>query len=71
MLFLCQDVGHKFLNYLLQEQRFEDAAKLCVKIYGRNKELWESEAYRFSKIGQLRVINARHLESHLVNLLVF
>jgi hypothetical protein len=43
------------LNYLIEQNRFEDAAKLCVKIFGRNKELWEAEAYKFAKMGQLKV----------------
>ncbi|XP_060554893.1 vacuolar protein sorting-associated protein 41 homolog isoform X2 [Ruditapes philippinarum] len=51
-----QDIGRQFLNYLIEQNRFEDAAKLCVKIFGRNKELWEAEAYKFAKMGQLKCL---------------
>lgn len=54
-LFYFKDVGHKYLNFLIGQRRYEDAARRCVNIYGRNKDLWEAEAYRFAKIGQLKV----------------
>lgn len=60
-------MGLKFLNYLIDERRFEDAARLCTKIYGRNKDFWEAEAYRFAKIGQLKVhFCLRYFKSLLV-----
>ncbi|XP_045167945.2 vacuolar protein sorting-associated protein 41 homolog isoform X2 [Mercenaria mercenaria] len=49
-----QDIGRQFLNYLIDQRRFEDAAKLCVKIFGKNKDLWEAEAYKFARMNQLK-----------------
>ncbi|XP_052801970.1 vacuolar protein sorting-associated protein 41 homolog isoform X2 [Mya arenaria] len=48
------DIGRSFLNYLLENGRFEDAARLCVKVFGKNKDYWEAEAYVFAKLGQLK-----------------
>ena len=50
-----QDIGKKFLNDLIDQERYEDAARLCKKIFGQNKDLWEQEAYRFAGIHQLKV----------------
>lgn len=43
------------MDYLIEQQRFEDAAKLCRRIFGKDKEKWEAEAYKFARIGQLKV----------------
>ncbi|KAL5007431.1 hypothetical protein ScPMuIL_016237 [Solemya velum] len=51
-----QEIGRRYLNFLLEEQRFDDAAQLCVKILGKNKDLWETEVYKFTKIKQLKAI---------------
>ncbi|KAL4222561.1 Vacuolar protein sorting-associated protein 41 [Mactra antiquata] len=49
-----QAIGRKFLDYLTEQRRYEDAAKLCRRIFGKDKEKWEAEAYKFARIGQLK-----------------
>ncbi|KAH3717295.1 hypothetical protein DPMN_060078 [Dreissena polymorpha] len=49
-----QEVGLKFIEYLLECKRYEDAAKLCVKVCKKNKALWEAQAYEFMKKGELK-----------------
>ncbi|ELU13950.1 hypothetical protein CAPTEDRAFT_174173 [Capitella teleta] len=51
-----QDIGQQFLDHLIEEEQFEKAARMCVKILGKNKDLWESEVFRFAQIQQLKVI---------------
>ncbi|KAI0227033.1 Vacuolar protein sorting-associated protein 41 [Lamellibrachia satsuma] len=51
-----QDIGKQYLNFLLAEERYEDAARLCVKILGRNREMWEEEVFKFAQIHQLKAI---------------
>lgn len=50
-------VGRVYLDYLLACGRYEDAGKLCLKVLGRNKKLWEEEVYKFARVHQLRSIS--------------
>lgn len=50
-----QAIGRTYLDFLVHQQKFAEAVKMCVKILGKRKDLWEEEIYKFAKIGQLRV----------------
>ncbi|XP_006824071.2 vacuolar protein sorting-associated protein 41 homolog [Saccoglossus kowalevskii] len=50
------EIGKTYLNHLLDEEEYDQAARMCVKILGKNKDLWESEVYKFAKIQQLKSI---------------
>lgn len=43
------------MDSLIKEGDFDQAAKLCVKLFGKNKEMWENEAYKFANLRQLKV----------------
>ncbi|KAL8579065.1 hypothetical protein ACOMHN_036004 [Nucella lapillus] len=49
-------IGRAYLDYLLEEEQFAEAVKMCPKILGKRKDLWEEEIYKFANIGQLRAI---------------
>ncbi|KAK6166083.1 hypothetical protein SNE40_022857 [Patella caerulea] len=49
-------IGQDYLHYLLEEEQYDDAGLLCVKILGKKKDLWEEQVYKFSKIKQLKAI---------------
>ncbi|KAH9500097.1 Vacuolar protein sorting-associated protein 41 [Bulinus truncatus] len=49
------DIGRKYLDYLLEEEAYDDAGRLCVKILGKKKESWEVEIYKFADIHQLKL----------------
>lgn len=51
-----QDIGREYLTYLLEDREYEEAARLCVKILGKNKAMWEEEVYKFSQLRQLKAI---------------
>lgn len=51
-----QAIGRAYLDYLLEEQDYDEAGRLCVKILGKKKESWEEEIFKFAKIHQLKVI---------------
>ena len=45
-----------YLNYLHENEKYDEAAKQCVKILGKNRLLWEEEVYKFARIQQLKCI---------------
>lgn len=47
-------VARLYVDHLLAEQRFEEAAQLCSRTFGSDTVLWEEEVYKFVKIQQLR-----------------
>ena len=54
-----QDVGNKYLDYLIDEQLYEDAARLCVRHLANNRQQWQREAFRFNELGKLKVSEAK------------
>ncbi|CAL1533068.1 unnamed protein product [Lymnaea stagnalis] len=48
-------IGRAYLDYLLEEEAYDEAGRLCVKILGKRKESWEEEIYKFAKIQQLKL----------------
>lgn len=48
-------MARQYLDYLLSEENFEEAAMQCPRILGKNKELWEAETLKFHKLRQLKV----------------
>lgn len=52
------NVGRVYLDYLLKTKNYNDAGKLCLKLFGRDKKLWEDEVYKFAKEHQLRSISS-------------
>ena len=51
-----QEIGRQYLTYLLEDKEYEEAARLCVKILGKSKAMWEEEVYKFAQIHQLKAI---------------
>lgn len=50
-------VGVQYIDHLLSENKYEDAAALCFRICTYdNKTLWESQIMKFAEINQLRVL---------------
>lgn len=47
-----------YLDHLLALGQYEDAAKLCLRAFGKDKVLWEEEVYKFVNVHQLRAISA-------------
>lgn len=50
-------VGRAYLDHLLSVSKFNEAGKLCLKILGNNKNLWEEEVFKFARCHQLRAIS--------------
>ena len=48
------NVGLKFLDHLLEQHKFEEAGKLCVRIFADDKNLWQENFFKFK--GELRKI---------------
>ncbi|CAG2062815.1 unnamed protein product [Timema podura] len=51
------EVGRAYLDHLLAKNKFDDAGKLCLKIYGNNKLLWKDDVFKFARVQQLRAVS--------------
>lgn len=47
-------VARLYLDHLLEQKRYDEAAKLCKQAFGNDKVLWEEEVFKFVKVQQLR-----------------
>lgn len=47
-------VARLYVDHLLAEHKYEEAAQLCSRTFGSDTVLWEEEVYKFVKIQQLR-----------------
>lgn len=54
--FSVVDVAKLYVDFLISQQKFEQAAKVCFEIFENNKDLWEEEVYKFVKVRQLRAV---------------
>ncbi|XP_052856040.1 vacuolar protein sorting-associated protein 41 homolog isoform X3 [Drosophila gunungcola] len=50
-------VARLYINHLLTLKQYEEAAKLCLRVLGNNKSLWEEEVFKFVKCQQLRSVS--------------
>lgn len=50
-------VGVQYLDHLLSEHLFEEAAILCARICKNEKVLWENQIVKFAEVNQLRAIS--------------
>lgn len=47
-------VARIYVDNLLAEHRYEEAAQLCSRTFKNDTALWEEEVYKFVKIQQSR-----------------
>jgi vacuolar protein sorting-associated protein 41 len=46
-----------YVDHLLSQAKYDEAAKLCLRVFENNKDLWEEEVYKFVKVKQLRSVS--------------
>lgn len=70
-------VGVQYLDHMLSEQLFEEAAKLCARICKNDKLLWETQILKFDAVNQLRAVSLyvpktpdQALSSHIYELII-
>lgn len=51
-------VARLYVDHLLSCEKYDEAAKLCLQVFGNNKDLWEEEVYKFVKVKQLRSVSS-------------
>ncbi|KAK3752405.1 hypothetical protein QZH41_008609, partial [Actinostola sp. cb2023] len=51
-----QDIGRAYLKWLMDNENYEQAARMCVKVLNDDKKLWEDEVYKFARKHQLKAI---------------
>ncbi|KAG7303143.1 hypothetical protein JYU34_013175 [Plutella xylostella] len=71
-------VGVQYLDHLMAEQLFEEAAILCARICKNDKVLWENQILKFAEVNQLRTISPyvpkipeQALSSHIYELIFY
>lgn len=52
--YTVESIGIAYLDHLLHRGLYDTAGKLCLKIFGANKALWEEEIFKFATVHQLR-----------------
>lgn len=50
-----QAIGLQYFSHLIGQKQYEQAAELCRKILGKNKELWEEHICCFAQLQQIGV----------------
>lgn len=51
----CERIGHMYLDYLFNLERYEEAASRSVTLLGKCKETWEFYFYKFQDKGKVKV----------------
>lgn len=51
--FDAEEIGKKYLNWLVEEDRYSEAARVASKILGRNVQAWEDWIFLFVEKGKL------------------
>ncbi|XP_050671127.1 vacuolar protein sorting-associated protein 41 homolog [Leptidea sinapis] len=71
-------VGVQYLDHLLSEHMYDDAAILCARICKNDKVLWENQILKFAEVNQLRAISSyvprnpdQALNSHIYELIFY
>ncbi|KAF6213794.1 hypothetical protein GE061_011516 [Apolygus lucorum] len=57
-------VGQEFIDHLMANKKYEEAAALCPKIVGADKMKWEQELRKFANVNQLRTLSGYLPTSH-------
>lgn len=51
-----QSIGGVYLDHLLAQNQFQEAAKLCLNVFGRDRAPWQEYIYKFARVHQLRAV---------------
>src|SRR5690606_15343062 len=51
------EIGQRFLEHLVDNDKFSEAAEQCPNILGNDKKLWEEWILKFEQRGQLQAIS--------------
>lgn len=51
-----QSVGGAYLDHLLAERRWQEAARLCTRVFGKDRAPWQEHIYKFARAHQLRAV---------------
>lgn len=51
-----KSVGGSYLDHLLAEGCWQEAARLCLRVFGRDRLAWHEHIYKFARAHQLRAV---------------
>ncbi|KAG1220949.1 hypothetical protein G6F35_006336 [Rhizopus arrhizus] len=54
--FSVGEIGQTYLNWLISEKQFDQAARECSSILCHDKALWEDWVFKFIELGELKAI---------------
>lgn len=49
-------IGKAYLNYLINQGRYQEAAMECERVFGNDKDLWQTQIYIFQKHHKLMLL---------------
>lgn len=49
-------MGGAYLDYLLSAKRWQEAARLCLRVFGKERAPWQEHIYKFARAHQLRAV---------------
>ncbi|CAH1988112.1 unnamed protein product [Acanthoscelides obtectus] len=52
-----QTVGIEYLDHLLREGQYDEAGRLCLRIFEKDAQLWEDQIYKFASVHRLRSVS--------------
>ena len=72
-------VGRQYLDALINAGRYDEAGRLCVRIFGVSRDLWQEEVFKFARYNQLKAVapffpvgeHGLRLEPHVYEMALF
>lgn len=67
-------VGTAYLDHLLATHAYDDAGRLCLRLFGRDADLWHAHIYKFARAWRLRSVSAylpRNLGPHVYEMVLY
>ncbi|CEG80905.1 hypothetical protein RMATCC62417_15168 [Rhizopus microsporus] len=54
--FSVDEIGQTYLNWLISENKYQEAGQECRSILGHDKAKWEDWVFKFVELGELKAI---------------
>ncbi|XP_055328703.1 vacuolar protein sorting-associated protein 41 homolog isoform X1 [Paramacrobiotus metropolitanus] len=51
-----RDIGRQYVDYLRLKDNYEEAARVCPKVLGKDRIAWEEQVAEFYRAGKLRIL---------------
>lgn len=55
--FSVSEIGQTYLNWLVEHKQYDEAARECGNVLGNDRTMWEDWVFRFTEMGELKVMS--------------